>query len=820
MHTASRSLIALVLLVLAPVVAGAQATGAISGSTVDASTGQPLADVRVTVLAAADSAAVGAAGSAANGAFRVDGVPLGSYLVSLDRIGYARTVVRAQVTAAGAAALDLGTVRLSPAVISMEGVVVTAAPPAVVFAPDRDIYSVAAIPGAEGATVTEVLTKIPEVEVDANGGITLRGQRPQVYINGRPAPMKGEALDAFLADYGAENVENVEVMANPSARYEAEGAGGIVNIVLRRDARLGTNGNVSLNAGTRGESGINGRATHNDGDLTITGGSSLRLNRTDSFTSQLRQYLDAEPIAYLQQDASNERLSWSGNVDLSAEYRLAAKTTVSMEGSVHRNMGDSDRATDFTEMDTEMDVLDEYDRVTNSESAGLSTDVALQAEHEFATRGHEISVEVEYGAGGDRSESLIRRRLEEELSPDLERLFEVTTDDARESQRELGFGIDYARPLGRIATVELGYDGTLTRDDDERVRLIGVDGTPLEAFDERSSGFLHTQALNSFYLTTNGRFGDLNAQLGLRAEHSSATYDRSEADVFEHSYLTLFPSGNLSYNLGQGKRLRLSYSLRTRRPTANVVDPADRSNDPMNRQVGNPDIDPQLTHSMSLDASWSGQLGTLRIAPSYQRTVDEWAQLKTVDGAGVSTTTWGNFASTSSLGTSLTLQARDVKGVSGSVSLTGQREHRDYNEVIDRAARTTTRWSVRTNLSGRLTDMTNVSGSLSYNPPREGLQGRTSGSVMTSLSMRQRLLDGRASLNLSLTDPLGLVKTSSSTLGRGFVELGREQATSRRASLSFSYNFGTGARRAGGGGARGGAPAGGAARGGGGGGGR
>jgi hypothetical protein len=230
-----------------------------------------------------------------------------------------------------------------------------------------------------------------------------------------------------------------------------------------------------------------------------------------------------------------------------------------------------------------------------------------------------------------------------------------------------------------------------------------------------------------------------------------------------------------------------------------VVDPADRSNDPMNRQVGNPDIDPQLTHSMSLDASWSGELGTIRLAPSYQRTVDEWAQLKTVDARGVSTTTWGNLASTTSFGTSLTLQGRDLYGVNGSVSLTGQREHRDYSELINRAARTTTRWSVRTNLDGRLTSMATVSGSISYNPPREGIQGRTSGTVMTSVSMRQRLLDGRASLNLSLSDPLGLVKTSSSTLGRGFVEQGREQATSRRASLSFSYNFGTGSRRAGGG---------------------
>src|SRR5690606_39818292 len=173
------------------------------------------------------------------------------------------------IAGATTSALDLGTIQMTTAAITLDEVTVTAEPDAVVYAPDRDIYSVDAMPAAAGGTATEALGQVPELEVDINGEVTLRGNAPTLYINGRPAPMRGESLAVFLQQFPAENIQSIEVMPNPSARYEAEGAGGIVNIVLKRGVRLGLTGNVFANGGSRGEVGTGARATYQAGDLTI-----------------------------------------------------------------------------------------------------------------------------------------------------------------------------------------------------------------------------------------------------------------------------------------------------------------------------------------------------------------------------------------------------------------------------------------------------------------------------------------------------------------------------------------------------------------------
>ncbi|HUE96600.1 MAG TPA: carboxypeptidase regulatory-like domain-containing protein, partial [Longimicrobiaceae bacterium] len=309
---------------------GTTPTTAISGRVLDAETGAPLSSVEVTVQAETDRTVRSGGLTDRTGRFRVVGLGSGGYTIGFRRLGYTGSEQVIDVRG-GQPPLDLGAVELVPAAILIREVAVTVERPAVEYAPDRDIYSVAAIQEAAGGTVTDVLAAIPDLDVELDGSVTMRGAVPQIYINGRPAPLEGESLLAFLSQFPAENLETVEVMANPSARYRAEGAGGIVNIVLRRDARLGLNGNVFANGGTRGDVGGGGRATFQDGPLTLRGGSSLRLTQRETTSSELRENLRAIPITFLEQAATSDRSSWSGNVDLSAEYAIRERTTVSVE---------------------------------------------------------------------------------------------------------------------------------------------------------------------------------------------------------------------------------------------------------------------------------------------------------------------------------------------------------------------------------------------------------------------------------------------------------------------------------------------------------
>mgnify|MGYP006175296597 CR=1 FL=1 len=186
-------------------------------------------------------------------------------------------------------------------------------------------------------------------------------------------------------------------------------------------------------------------------------------------------------------------------------------------------------------------------------------------------------------------------------------------------------------------------------------------------------GIAQRETFNSAYLTLFQTFGRFGVQLGVRAEQANTELIVPTGESYGNDYSTIFPTGNIRYELGEGKELRLAYSKRIRRPSPWVQNPIDRSTDPLNRFVGNPDIEPVYNHNFSFEAAWNGSVGMLRLSPYLRRSVGDWAQIKTVDAEGISTVTWENLNSVNAYGASLTANLRPSNGIGGYVSVSGQR---------------------------------------------------------------------------------------------------------------------------------------------------
>ena len=225
-------------------------------------------------------------------------------------------------------------------------------------------------------------------------------------------------------------------------------------------------------------------------------------------------------------------------------------------------------------------------------------------------------------------------------------------------------------------------------------------------------------------------------------------------------------------------------------PDPRILNPVDRSNDPLNRSVGNPNLDPQYTSSLSLETSMTSTWGTLRFSPFYRRTTDDWTQIKTVDANGVSTVTWENLASVESYGTALTASFRPVHGISGNASVSGSREVRNASNLSTDYSGDAMRWSARGNVSARITEKLAVQAMGYYTPARDVPQGRISSSLMTHVGIRQQFLRDRATLNLMVTDPFDLYRSSFTTRDPSHVQIGRSRWSARSATLSVSYSFG------------------------------
>ncbi|HEX9937641.1 MAG TPA: TonB-dependent receptor [Longimicrobium sp.] len=835
----------LALAAAAPAAAHAQ-EGTVTGTVVEAASGRPVAAAAIILRSAADTSRTLRAATGPDGRFRVTGAAPGTYGLQATALGHVMQRRPGVVVPAAGGVVDVGTIRLAVSAIALRGVEAVTQRSQVQVAADRTIYSTSEMPVAAGGMAADVLRSVPELEVDVNGAVQLRGTPAQIYLNGRPAPMQGESLELFLQQFPADRIERVEVIPNPSARFEAEGAGGIVNIVLKKDTDLGLSGNLFANGGSRGDIGVGGRITYQQGRVTLFGGGFVR--RSDRYTTSydLRRNLLADPVSELEQDGFTDRQGLSGNLDLTTELKLSERSTLWSTLGFWRNGFDADGVTIYTRSDTLGTLFERYDRASLSERSSLSTDLSLGFRHSFAPqrreqparegagpgqggRGeggrmpggmpggghgpgggpggggggpgggglseHELTVQIEHENQEEDAFSRVRRQLLGEDEEPLGLPVQLTLDDTDGGERERQAQIDYVRPWGASGKIELGYRGEIQDTDDARLLEVFPDESASLPGTSTATGYDFRETFHSGYVTLSRTMGRLNVQAGLRAERADTRLALAEAPgVFQNGYTSLFPSANLRYDLRGGREVRLQYSRRVRRPGPWVLNPVNRTNDPLNRVVGNPELEPQYSHSLSVETSWSGALGSVRFSPYFRRTENDWVQIRRVDEAGVQTQTWENLATVEQLGTSLTLALRPTGGVSGSLSLSGTREVRSAGSVAPEISGDALWWNARGNVSARVTPRLALQGMFFYQPEREVAQGTVSSSLMTHVGVRQQF-SARATLNLMVTDPFDLYRQSFESRDPTFVQIGRSRWSARQAVVSFTYAFGRPPRR-------------------------
>ncbi|HEX2167825.1 MAG TPA: TonB-dependent receptor, partial [Longimicrobiales bacterium] len=615
-------------------------TGIVLATVTAGDTGEPVANATVELLSAADSSLVAETLTNEDGAFRILQVREGVYYVRFVSVGYGEVFTQS-FELADDETRNLGVLRLPVQAVVLEPIEVSSERTAVTFEADRTSYNLGVM-GADGRSVTETFQSIPELEVDIDGGITLRGNSPAIYINGRPAPMSGEALTIFLEQFPADYLQKIEVIDNPSARYGAEGTGGIVNLVTKEGVELGLSGSAFASAGTRGQYGAGVRGTLQRGDWTFNGGGFVRLSDNESTGYDLRQNLIADP-AFLRQDTRSDRTGLAGNLDLETRWQATERMRIYAETGFRRSGNESERFNTTTHLDDTETAILIYDRMTASDSRNLSFDLSTGFDYEWERREHELEFEIQAQTGRQNGDSREEITTDEDFADDVLLPAELTLEDEEELERELSIQVDYSRPLSEEMALEIGYE--LEFQDSDNDRLINFIDDPAGAPDGliTDRGFDQGETTNSAYTTLERQFGDFGVQLGLRGEHLAMDFNVPSGESFSRNYFDLFPSANLSYRIDDSKRVRVSYSRRIGRPGPSVLNPIDVSTDPLNRRIGNPDIEPQYTHSVSLNASWSGSAGNLRFSPYYQKTTNDWAPITTVDAEGNSTLPYQNL---------------------------------------------------------------------------------------------------------------------------------------------------------------------------------
>lgn len=776
------------------------AAGEVRGTVMDADTNQPVARASIAVRTKASAALVAGAVAKDDGSFRIQGLRPGTYYLRVTSIGYGPvSSAEFSVTAASLAA-TAGTIKLSKVAVALSDVEVKGERDAVTVEPDRNTYRAKDV-AATANNASEVLDAVPSVSVDGDGKVSLRGnENVVVQINGRPAPMTGTQLGQFLKTLPSAVIERVEVIPTPSARQDPEGMAGIINLVLKANTDLGVSGGVTVASATAsGRYNGSGNLGYQSGPWTSF--SSYGYNADDrdidGINNRTRLALSGSPLSFTEQDILGNQVNAGHNLSSTLDYKVNTRDVLTNALNLNfRKFNDNSLAT-YSELSSSRSLQDYYSRLRDSDVNSWMLDYTLALKRTLEPRKHEISSEIRYNRSHDNDDTNQSRlnlatagaasTFQTEPS-DLER------DHTDALTQTLNAQLDYMRAYSPKTKLETGFKGTGRWLDRDYNVLKDVDGSGNWLPSDLTNSLNFSEQVAAGYAVVSQGVGKFDLQGGLRAEYAHRDFSlKASNEEFPYSYTSLFPSGVALYKFSDATQAKVAYSRRIRRPGSQELNPFPQFFDPQNVFFGNPKLNPEYTDAIELGLTRTGKLGVLQLSPFYRHTSDiirvNINTADTVQGREVTSVSFENLATSNSWGTDLTGQLRfgPLGNAFGGFNVFKQVTDGGSESALSSNAVT---WSARINTTINATKNTTLNGSYFYRAPTKIERGEFSAQQMANFSIRQKIMEGKATVSLRVQDPFNTMGMKIKTGDDNIMQVTQRKFGVRAAFLTFQYNFG------------------------------
>jgi outer membrane receptor protein involved in Fe transport len=632
----------------APAAAASTGTGSLTGTVLDSVSRQPVSYATVVLLSAAPSEkAISGVAADDAGKFSLTKLPAGTFRLRISYVGYG-THTQAVTVTSGATAL--GAIRLPAAATALTEAVVVGQKPVIEVKPDRLVYNADQDVSNAGGTAQDVLRKAPLLAVDGDGNVTMRGSANfKVLVNNKPSPTLARNLAEALKSIPAEQIQSVEVITTPPAKYDGEGTAGIINIVLKKGTKQGANGRVGLSSGNR-NTNFNSALNFRQGKINFTSSANAGAWYNPGRSETYRQGYSAAGTDTLRRSGgSYSKGGWTyGTVGL--DYDPAEHHSITLAGSINYYQGQGDRDL-FNRFSSPLIGNNQlFTRATkevfnglNVEGTGTYTRTFAQARKEWSVLGQYALNTGTFGYDYNQFQGS-----------------SVPLGDADASYRERSRGrtpghevtlqTDFTQPLGEQSKLELGLKGIFRSTGSvATVDTLRTVYGPRAAEDRRrGTDFSYNQDVQAAYAIYSFGVGKkLSASLGSRLERTGINADfRTTTTPFPpRSYLTVLPNGFAQYKLSDASSMRAAYSRRITRPTIDYLNPFRDASTPGFVSYGNPFLDPELTDSYELSYNTSIKTTTLNAALSVRHTGNAIEQVNLPSNVqGIVETTYANVA--------------------------------------------------------------------------------------------------------------------------------------------------------------------------------
>jgi outer membrane receptor protein involved in Fe transport len=754
----------------------------------DGATNTPLEFANVAVYSIPDSSLVTGSITNQNGVFEITGIAEGEYYLEANFIGFNPVLIDEVVLDKENSQIDLGRIEINPSTVEIGGVDVIADKAQVEFKLDKKIVNVSQVISAIGGTAVDVLENTPSVQVDIEGNVSVRGSSNfTVLIDGRPSVLSGS--DA-LRQIPSSALESIEIITNPSAKYEPDGMAGIINLVTKKNSLNGFSGIVNGSVGTgdkyRGDITLNYRTEK----FKFTIGADWRDEINFGSMSSRRETLSNDTLSYINIDGSRNFNRQGHNFKSGIEWYLTPKSTLTLSGEIGKSdnsnssLGQTHR---FTSPATQnlFSVTDEMSRRQNDFYS-----LNLNFQHNFNNDGHKLEAMAFYsGEEGSDVEEENERVADNQYQPTDQFIERVFTQESEE-ENEFRVKVDYTFPFSESGKVEAGM---LSRLDSETESLT------FEVFDEETGNWIirddftsvtdFRRDIHAAYTTFSSSLGNLEFMAGLRGELTIREIKNTNfEDDATLNRFDLFPTFHTSYKIGKNQELMASYSRRINRPGGRDLDPNPTYYNRYTIRIGNPNLKPEYTDSYEIGALRRFGRSYISLDGFHRITNNKIEGYETLEN-DIFILRSDNFDRDFSTGVELTgnINFTEWLMVNASASMYQYKISGNFNgESFNRES---TNWNGRMNTTLKFSDNSRFQVNAFYRGPSVSVQGETKAMFFSNLSYRHDFFNNKLTATVSVRDPLGTAKFERESYGPDFNSWFQWKREPRVVMLTLSYRI-------------------------------
>jgi outer membrane receptor protein involved in Fe transport len=713
-----------------------------------------------------------------DGSFELDRIPIGTYKLVTTFLGYEKHSLSNISVGKSGSVVDLGKIKIKSVTTSLGEVQVVGIRKTVDSKIDRKVINVSGDINSTGGTAVDLLKNVPGLTVDGSGTVSLRGNTDvSILIDGRPTSIDATRLDQIPSS----DIESVELISNPGAKYNPEGKSGIINLKLKQKKAAGFNGNTSLTVGTGNKYNAGIGFNYNTGIINIFGSYNGMFRKTESQRYLLRESFISDSAHFLQQNADanlsikSNKFSLGANIKVNEQNSLAVSYTFNPSLKIDAD-GTLSQYFDKSKNLTESIFTDNSERATAN-----SHDFLLGYRKTFDKKGEDLTADYTYSASNENI--------------DQPQVFHFK--DYSQSQEifntsknfKSNFQLNWILPVGSKSKLESGVQSIIRGNKTNYYQNNLVANNWISDV-TNSNIFAYNEQIHSAYSTFSGIYDVLSYVAGLRLEQTYINGEQTiNSEIIRQKYFNLYPSFSVKYSLNQKNQLQLSYGRRINRPNSRMINPfIDKSNLEVYRS-GNPDLRPEYINS--IDAGYNGNWSKSNIGLTvfYNDISNLINSVTTLDSAGISHNAPQNISSGKNFGFELTFEHT----VTTWWKMNGNGSFYKNTIISEKEGISNSNYSYNARLNNVFTPFKKTSVQLVgiYTGPIIAISSKMNPQFSVDLAVKRDLLKDKLSLTARVADIFNTLKNSYTTWGSNFFADNWRKTETRVAYVSILYNFGS-----------------------------